>query len=445
MGNKDKTIEGKNMSSQTNIEEARQTYGDFVTEHHIELGSGVEAVLATLRKGGNPLIVGGCVRDSFIGRENKDIDIEVHGGATMDGLVAVLRADGFRVDEVGKQFGVLKVSKKNVIDDIDVSIPRKESKIGAGHRGFKVELGSDMTVEEACARRDFTFNSIMFDPARNVLVDPYDGRVALEAGVLKHVSDAFMEDPLRVLRGFQFAGRFNLTADKETVEVCRSLRPAFEELAEERIVDEWDKFFSKSVNPSAGVKALQDFGWDDTHAGLREALAQADVVRALNELPKLDGKKFDKTAFGSAIIARHMSPKDAGAFIRGTVRTTKRQAFALALAGFDPMTAQTAYDVKVVARDMFGKGFTFEQFKQFSRMLNDADGLRACVTAWYSGVFMEPEKPFVQGRDLLALEGVKPGKWMGKLLAEVEEKQFRGHFSSKDEAMVFATSQVPRG
>lgn len=432
------------MSSQANIEEARQTYGDFVTEHHIELGSGVEAVLATIRKGGNPLIVGGCVRDSFIGRDNKDIDIEVHGGATMDGLIRVLRADGFHVDEVGKQFGVLKVSKKNVVDDIDVSIPRKESKVGAGHRGFTVETGS-MTIEEACARRDFTFNAIMFDPARNALVDPYNGREALVNGVLKHVSDAFMEDPLRVMRGFQFAGRFNMTVDDETVEVCRSLRSAFEELAEERIVDEWDKFFSKSVKPSAGIKALQDFGWDDTHAGLREALANPEVVRALDELPGMDGEKFDKVAFGSAIIARHMSTKNAIAFIRGIVNTVKRQNFALALATFDPATAQTEYDTKVIARDLFSKGFTFEQFKQFSRMLDDADGLRACVTAFYAGVFFEPEKPLVQGRDLLTVDGVKPGKWMGKLLAETEEKQFRGWFSSKESAMDYAISLIPKG
>lgn len=431
------------MSSRTSIEEARQIYGDFVTEHHIELGSGVEAVLSTLRKGGNPLIVGGCVRDSFIGRDNKDIDIEVHGGATMDGLIRVLRADGFHVDEVGKQFGVLKVSKKNVVDDIDVSIPRKESKVGAGHRGFTVETGS-MTIEEACARRDFTFNAIMFDPARNALVDPYNGREALVNGVLKHVSDAFMEDPLRVMRGFQFAGRFNMTVDDETVEVCRSLRPAFEELAEERIVDEWDKFFSKSVKPSAGIKALQDFGWDDTHTGLREALANPEVVRALDELPGMDGEKFDKVAFGSAIIARHMSTKNAIAFIRGIVNTVKRQNFALALATFDPATAQTEYGAKVVARDLSSKGFTFEQFKQFSRMLDDADGLRACVTAFYAGVLFEPEKPLVQGRDLLTVDGVKPGKWMGKLLAETEEKQFRGWFSSKESAMFFAVNQIPK-
>lgn len=426
------------MSSPTaNLEKARHLYGDCVTEHHIELDSGVLAVLATLRKAGNPLVVGGCVRDSFMGRENKDIDIEVHGGATMNGLIKVLRADGFRVDEVGKQFGVLKVSKKNVIEDIDVSVPRKESKVGAGHRGFTVELDNTMTIEEACARRDYTFNAIMFDPARHVLVDPFNGREALEGRVLKHVSDAFMEDPLRVLRGFQFAGRFDMTADKETAEVCRNLRPSFGELASERVIEEWDKFFTKSVKPSAGIKVLQDFGWDDIYFGLREALKNEVVLRALDALPTLQNK-FDHSAFGSMIIARDMFEEDAENFVKQTVLTNKRQAFVMSMVTFDSTSVQTEYDAKVVARELAGTGFTFEQFEKLSELCGDFDGLRACAVAREAGVFSTPEEPMVQGRDLLAGTGLKGGKWMGRVLGETEDQQFRGLFSSKGEALDYA-------
>lgn len=432
-------------SPTTNLDKARRLYGDCVTEHHIELGSGVEAVLATLRKAGNPLIVGGCVRDSFIGRENKDIDIEVHGGATMDGLIRALRTDGFRVDEVGKLFGVLKVSKKNVVHDIDVSVPRRESKIGAGHRGFEVTLDNQMTIEEACARRDFTFNAIMYDPTHGVLVDPFNGREDLANNVLRHVSEAFMEDPLRVLRGFQFAGRFNMIADAETIEVCRSLRPTFKELTQEGVIAEWDKFYSKSVTPSAGIRVLQDFGWDDIYAGLSEALHDHEVIRALDELPNLDPRHFDKTALGSAIIARHMPAEDAELFIRKTVLTNKRQILVRELVKFDSRTVKTSYDAKVVARELFGKGFTFEQFEKFSEMRSDEEGLESCAIARSAGVFTKPEEPFVQGRDLLAVTGAKPGKWMGKVLSKTEDQQYRGVFGDKESALSYALSMVPTG
>ena len=136
------------------------------------------------------------------------------------------------------------------MSDLDVAVPRRENKIAAGHRGFSVQTDSTMTVADAAARRDFTVNAILYDPAHGVTVDPFDGASDLKVGVLRHVSDKFSEDPLRVLRGVQMAGRFGMTLEPDTARLCRELRPQFDELAVERIQEEWTKLFTKGRGPS---------------------------------------------------------------------------------------------------------------------------------------------------------------------------------------------------
>src|SRR5690625_1550288 len=185
------------------LREAAEFYGGrFVSPMDLPLDSGVSEALAACRGVGNPLIVGGAVRDVFSGADNKDVDIEVYGTSLPD-LATELRGQGFRVDEVGAQFGVLKVSKKGGVSDLDISVPRRENTVGAGHRDIEVTVDSGMTVSEAAARRDFTINAMAVDPARGVLVDPYGGADDFRSKTLRAVGPAFAEDPLRVLRGVQ--------------------------------------------------------------------------------------------------------------------------------------------------------------------------------------------------------------------------------------------------
>lgn len=211
---------------------------------------------AIVDAGGKPLFVGGCVRDSILGIESKDIDIEVYGLESSD-LVAVLSNFG-RVDQVGVSFGVIKLTTDE--DDFDFTLPRIDNKIGAGHKGFEVKVDHTLSPLEAAKRRDFTINSIARDMNGN-LVDPYGGESDLVYGVLRATSEHFVEDPLRVLRGFQFAGRFNMKVDTRTANLCRSLLPEAETLASERIFGEWEKWALKSVKPSAGLQFLLDTGW----------------------------------------------------------------------------------------------------------------------------------------------------------------------------------------
>jgi tRNA nucleotidyltransferase (CCA-adding enzyme) len=159
------------------------------------------------------------------------------------------------LDLVGLSFGVLKIHGY----DIDVSLPRRESKQGAGHKGFLIDSDPLMTVKEAASRRDFTVNAIYYDPLTGEYEDPWQGKTDIENGILRHVSEKFVEDPLRVLRGMQFVARFGLTPHPSTIELCRKM--AIENLPSERLMEEWKKFLLKGVWMSQGMDFLRRVGW----------------------------------------------------------------------------------------------------------------------------------------------------------------------------------------
>jgi tRNA nucleotidyltransferase (CCA-adding enzyme) len=202
-------------------------------------------------------LVGGCVRDGLLGHPCKDFDIEVYG-INPEALQSALARWG-RIDAVGKSFGVVKLSTDGHV--FDFSLPRRDSKSGPGHRGFEITFDPALSPREAASRRDFTINAMMFDPHRQEVLDFFGGEADLRNRVLRHTSAAFIEDPLRVLRGMQFAGRLNLTAAPETLALCRQIAVTHSELAVERVREEWIKWATKSVCPSAGLRFLRDSGW----------------------------------------------------------------------------------------------------------------------------------------------------------------------------------------
>src|SRR6188474_1938376 len=162
-------------------------------------------------RGGRALVVGGWVRDRLLesaeaGATNalEELDMEVFGIRAGD-LPAVLAPFG-KVEPIGKSFPVYKIR------NIDVGLPRRESKTAPGHKGFLVEGDPSMTIEEAARRRDFTVNAISWDPLTDEYFDPSNGRRDLDNRMLKAVDPAtFGDDSLRVLRAIQFAARFELT------------------------------------------------------------------------------------------------------------------------------------------------------------------------------------------------------------------------------------------
>ncbi len=212
---------------------------------------------AIVAAGGRPQIVGGAVRDLLRGEAIKDVDIEVYG-LPIDRLVELLGRFG-HVDAVGRSFGVLKLRLPDG-QEIDIALPRRESKVGAGHRGFMTAPDPTMTPREAAARRDFTWNALALTHTGELL-DFFGGVADLEAGIIRHTTAAFAEDPLRVLRAMQLAARLDMRLAPETAELCRALLPEAAALAVERIWGEWQKWALKSVNPAAGLQVLIETGW----------------------------------------------------------------------------------------------------------------------------------------------------------------------------------------
>ncbi len=219
----------------------------------------LRAMLEAVRQVGRPRLVGGGVRDWLLGFEPKDLDIEV-AGTGFEELQRTLAPFG-ATDIVGRSFGVIKVRSGTTGAEYDFSLPRRESKTGAGHRGFAIQPDPGLSDADAAARRDFTVNAIAFDPFSGAVVDPLGGETDLKARVLRHSSAAFAEDPLRVLRAFQLAARFDFALAPETAALCRTMADAFAELPIERVWGEWEKWAAKSVKPSRGLDVLEQTGW----------------------------------------------------------------------------------------------------------------------------------------------------------------------------------------
>jgi len=208
--------------------------------------------------GGQALLVGGSVRDALMGKISKDFDLEIYGLEPQEIEVIVQQVG--KVSDVGKAFGILKIALEGGLD-IDVSLPRTDSKIDAGHRGFEVKTDPHMSIEDAARRRDFTMNSVAADPLTGELYDPFGGVEDIKNRLLKITDkERFKDDPLRILRALQFIGRFGLEIDKESIAILQEMAPLLKELPKERIGEEWKKLLLKAEKPSLGLSAGMTLG-----------------------------------------------------------------------------------------------------------------------------------------------------------------------------------------
>ncbi len=215
-------------------------------------GTRLLEIAAALREaGGRVVLVGGAVRDGLLGLPVKDLDVEVFD-LEYELLAGVLAGFG-EVLSIGQAFGVLVVRGLS----IDFSLPRRDSKVAPGHRGFEVEFDPQLPFDEASRRRDLTINSMGIELATGKLLDPHRGRADLEAEVLRATDPAsFGEDPLRALRVAQMAARFCMTVDPNLIELCATLD--LSELPGERLYEEFRKLLLKGREPSRGLSFLRE-------------------------------------------------------------------------------------------------------------------------------------------------------------------------------------------
>ncbi len=436
-------------------------------------------------------LVGGCVRDALAGLPpGKDFDVEVFG-VDYEQLLAGLARWG-RADLVGRSFGVVKLTTNHGLN-FDFTLPRKDSKVAPGHKGFEVAFDPDISLREAAARRDFTINSLLYDPRAREVLDFFGGQADWKARILRHTSAAFHEDPLRVLRGMQFAGRFELRAAPETVEMARSMKRSYAELAVERVREEWFKWAQRSRLPSAGLRFLMETEWIDHYPEIKALIGteqepewhpEGDVFThtchccdALARLPQwIEGDAESRIVYMLAVLAHdfgkpattHRALKDG----RERIVSPGHES-----AGVEPARiylerigaplAMVQRVIPLVQNHLFHlESISDRAVRRLAKRLapDSIEGLCLVMTADSMGrpprppevpenvktllaraheleVRQKPPAPILLGRHLLPL-GVPPSPRLGEILDKAYEAQLEGVFGDLESAMRWAEGEI---
>jgi tRNA nucleotidyltransferase (CCA-adding enzyme) len=431
---------------------------------------------AVREHGGRALVVGGWVRDRVLGRPSKDLDLEIYG-VEPRALTALLARFG-EVEPVGQSFPVFKVR------GLDVALPRRESKAGRGHKGFIVRGDPSMPIEEAARRRDFTMNALLFDPLTGDYVDPFGGRDDLARRVLRAVDpQTFPDDSLRALRAVQFAARFELTIEPQTVMLCRAMQ--LDDLPPERIWGEIEKWLLLAERPSLGFEAARELGvlaqifpemvpligcpqepdWHPEGDVWVHTLMVVDGARArIRDLPRAAGvavmlgavcHDLGKPATTATIDGRIRSPNHEDMGVAPTIALLDRLNLH-SLDGFDVRTQVVGLVANHLKPGMWHKVRNEVGDGAFRRLAQKVDlellarvakadclgrtGSFDCSAMdWFLdraralGVEHKPPAPLLMGRHLLEL-GVKPGPQVGRILREMYELQLDGQITTLDEA-----------
>ena len=435
---------------------------------------------AAREAGGRALIVGGWVRDRLMGHASKDIDVEVYGidAAALKSLLSRFGS----VNTVGESFTVYKVA------ELDVALPRRESKTGRGHKGFTVEGDPTLSPTDAARRRDFTINAIAWDPLTGEYIDPFEGRLDLERRVLRAVDPVtFVDDSLRVLRAVQFAARFDFSLDPGTADLCR--RIALDDLPAERVWGEFEKLLLRARRPSIGFSLALDLSIVERMFPELDALVgcpqepewhpEGDVW--VHTLLVIDGARtrIDDLEYPQQVsvmlgaVCHDLGKPATTAFIDGRIRSLdhEEQGVAPARALLDRLNVHSmlGYDVRqqvlgIVANHLKPGMFAQAQppvgdgaYRRLAQKVDlellarvakaDCEGRGPGFDCSAMDAFLERARalgvehaapaPLVKGRHLLDL-GVRPGPAVGEVLRQVYERQLDGTVTDFESAMALA-------
>jgi len=444
----------------------------------------IETISKKLKdKNAKAIVVGGSVRDHFLSLPIKDYDVEVYGLASIEELESILVQYG-SVNLVGKSFGVLKFSYEG--EEYDFSFPRTEDRVGIGHRGFDVTCNGLLSFKEASIRRDFTINAMGYDVEKRIFLDPYGGMGDIKNRILRHIDDdTFVEDALRVYRAVQFVARFEFTLCGETVELCSRMveQGMLEELAKERIYEEFKKLLLKSPQPSIGFELMRELGiiekyYPELNAII--AVPQSEVwhpegdvwVHTMMCIDKMVGlmigdEKHDLKMIFSVLChdlgkATHTQIKpdsiSAIGHEKAGVKPTKEFLYRLTNEHDFIDSILPLVEHHLAPSIYFRSGAKNSTIRKLSTKVNieelvtvaRADFLGRTTEASLSGVYeagdwllhkakeldvyTKPPKALLQGRDLIAL-GYEPSKRFKELLDAVYLAQIEGNISTKEEAI----------
>jgi tRNA nucleotidyltransferase (CCA-adding enzyme) len=327
---------------------------------------------------------------------------------------------------IGKAFGVIHLSRHGI--HYDFSFPRTESKTGVGHRAFDVQINPNLSFEEAAKRRDFTINAMGMELPNLELIDPYNGRKDLENKILRHVGEAFAEDSLRVLRGVQFAARFELRAAKETVELCKTL--SLSDLSRERIEEEFRKWLLKGVKPSFGFDFFCNAGLQNTFF---EIHTTGDILDSLAKRRSgLNPQEAEVIMFAGLLCLPDARPVD---FLKKwiPVNILLKKIPAL-LASLSLLNLNGKSDLRRCA--LKAGGLKLPAILK-SAIQNDVEIYGEVQKIGNEmGIWDTAPEPLITGQMLLDM-GLKPGPQFGRIIKRIFEMQLRGEVRNLEEAMRF--------
>jgi len=461
---------------------------------------------AVRKAGGRAMLVGGSVRDLLLGIDANDFDVEVYGLEA--GLLRKVLEQLGDVNTVGEHFSVYKVvffpprtvdsagqpvsreSTANERFEIDVSLPRRESKSGRGHRGFVIEGNPAMSFEDAARRRDFTINSLLLDPLTGEIIDSYGGRDDLIHRILRAVAaDTFIEDSLRVLRGVQLAARFEMTIEDQTVALCRTID--LSDLPRERIWGEMEKLLTLASRPSLGLEAALRLGvfeklfpefqkliihqpedpspdedlFTHTKVALDEAVKLVGDLSRPRRIAVMLASLCHELGTPASIDLTARDPLEENKPVRDATLSVLNKLGLFGIGGYDARSQVLALvSAHRKPREFYEsrESISDGDFRRLAQRV-DLDLLyrvaKACALGsrlevltvaedWFIrraralGVEHGPPAPLLQGRHLVEA-GFEPGPQMGRLLRSVYELQLDGEVTTLEEALGVALSTGP--
>ncbi|MCT7569349.1 CCA tRNA nucleotidyltransferase [Aliarcobacter butzleri] len=365
------------------------------------------------------MLVGGCVRDSFLNKKIKDYDVEIFNFDSLEILEKSLKKFG-NVNLVGKSFGVLTLKIDEY--DFDFSLPRIEKKVGNSHTDFEVSTNANLSFKEAAIRRDFTINAIGYDYFKNEILDPFGGMNDLKNKIIKHIDDkTFVEDSLRVYRSVQFASRFEFKIDENTKILCKKIVSSGELkfLPKERVFEELKKLFLKSKKPSLGLNLLKEF---NIIMNIEQNLEEIDNLAFILKDKNYDD--FRKLYLFYSCLCKSMNEDETFSFIKNLTDDKKFIKNILTL-----NETNLTNDIKILKR--LSLKLKLEDLIVLNQAFKNTISLEVFEILKSLDILNTPIKPLVLGKDLIKL-GFAPSEKFKEILDFAFDLQIEDNLSKSN-------------
>lgn len=350
----------------------------------------IEFATTVANAGGRAFVVGGWVRDEIMGVHSHDKDL-METGLSQEQFTTLF-PDAIMT---GKDFPVFRLEIGE--EEMEIALARKERKTAVGHNGFSMVADGSVTIEEDLSRRDTRMNAIAMDLLSGEVVDPFGGTEDIQNGVIRHVSDAFHEDALRVLRVARQAAKFGFSVADETIGMCRSCKEELRTISAERVREEMMKAL-ETERPSVFFRTLVAcdclsvvFSEIDALRGKTQPVehhpegdAFEHTMQVLDRASSLTTDVMVRFAalchdIGKGVTPKEMLPKHHGHDAKGAeiVATFANGRFLAA----HKDAAKVASKFHMKARSAMGAKPMLAMIEELSKSKLGVDGLRVVVTA----------------------------------------------------------------